>query len=164
MDSLLKASIERRPHAAHPRDHFGRPLPEGSEDQLQRVEPADSVRSNREALLRAVELFDAQRFYEAHEYFEYLWKSDETDVFDRWVWKGLTQLSAACCHIQRGNDYGAVVLLRRCIELLKRYPPVYEGMPVDACIELARALILRLSDTPPSPSFPFRSFPSRESV
>ena len=72
-------------------------------------------------------MFDAQRFFEAHEFFEYVWKADEVGERDRPFWKGVTQVAVGCCHAQRGNDHGALALLGRAAGYLRRYPspPVY---------------------------------------
>ena len=72
------ATREGRPENARPRDRFGAPLPRGSVDELaHRQEPEEVVSTVAEALDEAVALFDEQRFFEAHEFLEYVWKSDE---------------------------------------------------------------------------------------
>ena len=74
---------EREPSHTRPRDRYGRPLPRGARDEMAtREEPEQVVGSAEEALRRAVELFDAERFFEAHEFLEYIWKSDEIDAAD----------------------------------------------------------------------------------
>jgi predicted metal-dependent hydrolase len=49
-------------------------------------EPEDVVDTLEEAFERAVELFDAQRFFEAHEFFEHIWKSPWIDSADKDFW------------------------------------------------------------------------------
>jgi predicted metal-dependent hydrolase len=93
-----------------PRDRYGRPLAEGSPDELLRD---DEPRSTDEAVERAVERFDGERFFEAHELFELVWKSKDTDPSERTFWKAVTQVAVGCCHLQRGNAAGAIALLRR---------------------------------------------------
>ena len=95
---------------SRPRDRYGRPLPAGRPDELIRDGDPASID---EALDRAAVLFDDQRFFEAHELLELIWKSKDTDVGDRAFWKGATQVAVGCCHVQRGNARGAVALLRR---------------------------------------------------
>ncbi len=83
-------------------------------------------------LQRAVALFDEQRFFEAHEFLEYIWKSDEVPEADRDFWKGVTQIAVGCCHTQRGNAKGAVTLLERATRYMAPYPRVYHGIAADA--------------------------------
>ena len=132
---------EGKPENARPRDRFGAPLPRGSVDELaHREEPEDVVESLGEAFGRAVELFDAERFFEAHEFLEYVWKAGEIEPADRDFWKGVTQVAVGCCHVQRGNATGAQTLLERATSYLQPYPDQYQG--VDAAELRARALRL----------------------
>lgn len=108
-----------------PRDRFGRPLPEGSPDELRGGPPPSSVE---EALRRGAELFDLRRFFEAHESFEWAWKSPEVDEQDRPFFKGLAQVAVGCCHIQRGNPAGAARLLARGAQSLKTCPSPHHGI------------------------------------
>lgn len=120
---------EGRPENARPRDRFGAPLPRGSVDELaHRREPDDVVSSVAAALDEAVRLFDEQRFFEAHEFLEYVWKSDEISPDDRDFWKGVTQVAVGCCHVQRGNATGAQTLLRRAARYLEPYPSTHQGV------------------------------------
>jgi uncharacterized protein len=127
---------EGRPANARPRDRFGQPLPRGARNEMpDKEEPEDVVGSIAEALARAVELFDEQRFFEAHEFLEYIWKHEELSPADKDFWKGVTQVAVGCCHTQRGNATGAITLLERSARYMAPYPERYQG--VDAA-ELAR--------------------------
>ena len=95
---------------SRPRDRYGRPLPPGRPDELLRDAAPASID---EVVDRAAALFDAGRFFEAHELLERVWKSEDIDPADRSFWKGATQVAVGCCHVQRGNARGAVALLRR---------------------------------------------------
>lgn len=129
------------PENARPRDRYGAPLPRGSTDELaHRREPEEVVSSVAEALDEAVRLFDSQRFFEAHEFLEYVWKSDEIPTSDRDFWKGVTQVAVGCCHIQRGNDTGAVTLLERSARYLQPYPPVHAGVDAGRLAAASRQL------------------------
>ena len=112
-----------------PRDRYGRPLPDGSRDELGAEQPPSSVA---EALRRGIELFNQQRFFEAHECFEYAWKAPATDEAERRFWKGLAQVAVGCCHIQRGNTVGAMALLERGVEHLRDYPSLHLGIDTPA--------------------------------
>src|SRR5687768_13347053 len=126
-------NAEGRPENARPRDRFGAPLPRGSVDELaHRQEPADVVDSVDEALAEAVRLFNEQRFFEAHEFLEYVWKSDDIDAGDRDFWKGVTQVAVGSCHVQRGNAKGAITLLERAVTYMAPYPATHNGVAADA--------------------------------
>lgn len=91
------------------RDALGRPVPDGSPAAVAPV--PDAVRSTAEALDLAQSLLDEDRAFFAHEVLEAKWKicpSTERDY-----WQGLAQLCVGVTHLQRGNVYGAITLLRR---------------------------------------------------
>jgi len=86
------------------------------------MDPGRVANGPGEAFVRGVALFDARRFWEAHEFFEHAWKDERGDDADRDFWKGVTQVAVGLCHVQRGNAPGAVTLLRRAAENLGPYP------------------------------------------
>ena len=127
-----------------PRDRLGRPLPPGSADERRYGEPERAVCSFGDALDKAVELFDAQRFFEAHEFFEHLWKSPEASPDDRGFWKGLAQVAVGFCHLQRGNRHGALTLLERACAQLAPYPALHHGIATGRMVAAARTSADRL--------------------
>ena len=98
-----------RPKNARPRDGLGRPLPHGSAGEP--VMPQDLRLTPAEAVRLAQELIDDGRPFHAHEVLEAAWKSAPGD--ERALWKGLAQIAVGLTHARRGNDRGAVALLRR---------------------------------------------------
>lgn len=146
-----------RAENARPRDRFGAPLPRGSEDALaDRREPDEVVSCVDDALDEAIRLFDEERFFEAHEFLEYIWKSDTVADADRDFWKGVTQVAVGCCHTQRGNDRGAITLLERATQYMAPYPPRHQGVAADA---LAAAALRLAGDVRSSGASPARTFP-----
>ena len=153
-------NAEGRPENARPRDRFGAPLPRGSVDELaHREEPETVVSSVPEAFERAVALFDEERFFEAHEFLEYIWKSDEVDPGDRDFWKGVTQVAVGCCHVQRGNATGAVTLLERATRYLAPYPATYHGVAKEPLTTAATQLAREVRQVGASPERTFFLFP-----
>jgi uncharacterized protein len=151
---------EGRPRNARPRDRFGRPLPRGAADEMgERVEPEEVISSLAEAFECAVDLFDAQRFFEAHEFLEYVWKSDEVAEGDRDFWKGVTQVAVGFVHTQRGNDVGAVRLLERALGYLAPYPDRHRGVDAAALSAAARRVAAQVEDRGASPHIEFPPFP-----
>lgn len=61
-----------------------------------------------EALRLAAALFDAERFFESYVHFALAWKRSRAPGH-----RGLAQVAAGLCHLQRGNPEGAGRLLRK---------------------------------------------------
>jgi uncharacterized protein len=163
MGEAYRQTVERerdehgRPANARPRDRFGRPLPRGSRDELAHAEePGEVGVTLAAAFARAVALFDEQRFFEAHEFFEHIWKSDWVDARDRDFWKGVTQVAVGCCHVQRGNGAGAVTLLERAADYLAGYPERHNGVDTAALRAAALDVVaqVRAEGAGPERSFP----------
>lgn len=151
---------EGRAENARPRDRFGRPLPHGSVDELAgKLEPDETVDSIAEALDHAVALFDRQRFFEAHEFLEWIWKSDDIPEDDREFWKGVTQVAVGLTHAQRGNAKGAVTLLERACRYLAPYPSRYHGIDAEALSGAAQRMVASVRQAGPSPDLDFPTFP-----
>ncbi len=116
-----------RPRNARPRDRLGRPLPRDAEPEetIEEFEFEDLD----QALAKAVELWNEERFFEAHEVLENVWHA--APEHDRLFWQGVIQVAVGCCHHQRGNVRGSVALLRRAAEKLAAYPDVHHGIDVE---------------------------------
>ncbi|MGH3440989.1 MAG: DUF309 domain-containing protein [Nitriliruptorales bacterium] len=116
-----------RPANARPRDRLGRPLPRDAApgpvmEEFEFDDPEES-------LAKAVELWDEERFFEAHEVLEDVWHAAPED--ERLFWQGVIQVAVGCCHHQRGNPTGSAALLRKAADKLSRYPDVHHGIDVE---------------------------------
>ena len=69
------------------------------------------IRTPQETVSEAQRLLDDDNPFRAHEVFEDAWKL--SDGPDRLLWKGLAQFAVGLTHLARGNQRGAVALLRR---------------------------------------------------
>lgn len=69
-----------------------------------RLTPDETVRA-------AQRLIDGGRPFHAHEVLEAAWKA--APATQRELWRGLAQVAVGLTHARRGNDRGAVTLLRR---------------------------------------------------
>jgi hypothetical protein len=148
-----------RPANARPRDQYGRPLPRGSADEMpDREDPEEVATSITDALERGVRLFDEQRFFEAHEFFEYVWHHDGV-AGDAEFWKGVTQVAVGYCHVQRGNEAGARTLLSRASARLERAPARHRGVDAAALAAAARTVAAALDAQGAAPDSPFPPFP-----
>lgn len=92
-----------------------------------------------------VALYNAARFWEAHEALEAVWRRSSPP--ERAVWQGLIQAAAAMLHRERGNRHGLEVQGRAAIAKLQASAP--DGFPVEtvrfvrdlvACVEAGGAV------------------------
>jgi len=151
---------EGRPENARPRDRFGRPLAYGLPDELgDRQDPAQVVSTVAQALEAVTGLFAERRFFEAHEFLEWVWKSDQVEPADRDYWKGVTQVAVGFAHTQRGNADGALTLLRRAQRHMASYPSPHGGVDRDRLSAGAQDVVDQILANGPSPDLDFPGFP-----
>lgn len=74
-----------------------------------------------------VALYNAGRFWEAHEALETVWRAATGP--DRDLWQGLIQAAAAMLHRERGNAHGLAVQGGAALEKLRGPRPA--GFPVE---------------------------------
>lgn len=90
-------------------------------------------------LERFVELFNAGRYWHAHEALEPLWL--ETPAPRRELYRGLIQAAAAMVHHERGNRHGVQVLHAKARAKLIAFAPVEDGLDIRAFLfELEQCL------------------------
>jgi len=91
-----------------------------------------------EALLdpfrEGIRLFNEEYFFEAHEHLEGLWHLEHGE--GRAFLQGLIQICAGFHHFQNGNLIGAVALLQRGPDKMRKYPGRYMG--IDSATLLAQ--------------------------
>lgn len=87
--------------------------------------------------VRGVDLFNARKFWEAHEAWEELWLAAESDVVQ--FLQGLIQLAAAYHHVQRGTLPGAVRLFDAALGRLASFPQGFCGVDRAHAENAARA-------------------------
>ena len=75
---------------------------------------------------RGVALFNAGKFFEAHEVWEEIWLAEPAP--EKTFLQGLIQLAAAFLHAGRGNMRGARSLLAAGIAKLERFPGDHRGL------------------------------------
>jgi hypothetical protein len=79
--------------------------------------------------LRYFDLFNRQRFFEAHEVLEELWLPRRNGPKGPF-YKGLIQLAGAFVHVQKGRYGPAVALLKLAEANLVKYPGRYDALEV----------------------------------
>jgi hypothetical protein len=106
-----------RARNARPRDAAGRPLPRGAAG-VERV-PEDLVLTADEAVTEAQRLLDDGLPFPAHDVLEAAWKAAPPE--QRELWRALAQFAVGLTHLQRGNARGAVALLDRSADGIRRW-------------------------------------------
>jgi len=122
--------------------------PEALVQALSIVAPLEYVRGvsgelvlpEEDLLLFAARLFDEERFWEAHEVLEQVWRSKRGK--EREVLSGLIKLAAAYVHLQRGRRDGFFRLLTAALGHLSRWGPArYWSIDVERLASDVRRLI-----------------------
>lgn len=102
--------------------------------------PADATDSSfllhPSSLLEGIELFNAQKYWHAHEAWERDWLRAEGDL--RVFLQGLIQLAAAYHHVQRGTFRGGVRLFDAALSKLAPYPVHFLGVDREEVVASAK--------------------------
>ena len=69
----------------------------------------EDIKSFEDAFIDALNLFNNQKWYEAHDAFEDIWNTLEGD--ERQIIQGILQVSVSQFHLSKGNLNGATILL-----------------------------------------------------
>jgi predicted metal-dependent hydrolase len=80
-----------------------------------------------DGLRRGIELFNAGRYWDAHEVWEHEWMPDRRGP-DAGFFKGLIQVAAGCLHYGRHNRRGATNKWRSGADYLRPYLPAHLGV------------------------------------
>jgi predicted metal-dependent hydrolase len=85
------------------------------------------------SLERGIELFNAGRYWDAHEAWEEAWMPDRKGP-DGGFYKGLIQVAAGCLHYGRGNRRGTLNKWRSGSDHLRPYLPRHYGLDLAALV------------------------------
>ena len=89
-----------------------------------------------ELLHEFIQLFNEERFFEAHEALEFLWRREKG--ISRDFYHGLIQVAAAFVHLKKNHPSGAETLLQKAKGYLRKYPTQYHGIPLKKLLENAQ--------------------------
>ena len=114
----------------------------------------ESKKGFQDSLFFALNLFNKQKWYEAHDAFEEIWNSVDGD--ERQVIQGILQVSVSQFHLSKGNLNGATILLGEGLGRIKTRTNINLGIDLESfckCLEdLLRKLqyeeVLNESDKP----------------
>ena len=76
-----------------------------------------------------LKLFNAERFFDAHEAWETIWLESRGE--EKRFLQGLIQLAAAFHHFQRGNLEGAQSLMEEGASKLRHFGPIHRGLNLE---------------------------------
>src|SRR5436309_15983092 len=93
-------------------------------------------------LRKGIDLFNAGRYWDAHEAWEEAWTPDRHGP-DRGFWKGLIQVAAGSLHYTRRNRRGALNKWRGGLAYLEPYRPRHLGVDLEP---LAAAVARHLAE------------------
>ncbi|MEM4352465.1 MAG: DUF309 domain-containing protein [Candidatus Caldarchaeum sp.] len=85
---------------------------------------------------RAVGLFDSERFWEAHEALESLWRSSDGGV--KVFLHGLILTAAAFVHLQKGDTKGFDSIIKRAVDELARAGVEFGGLDSRSLAEVVK--------------------------
>ncbi|MEX2571956.1 MAG: DUF309 domain-containing protein [Gemmatimonadota bacterium] len=91
------------------------------------------------ALVRFVERFNREEFWESHEVLEDAWRASRSDFYH-----GLILYASAFVHVQRANAHGVVAQLQKTQRTLSPYAPEYLGIDLADILERSRGIRERL--------------------
>lgn len=106
-----------------------------------------------------VDLFNRQRFYEAHDALEAFWLRERHGPDGEFL-KGLIQLAGAFVHVQKNRAGPAAALFRLAQRRLAQYPRSHRGLNLPAVLGLIEQWLQRLAWNEP-PSAPLAAMPPR---
>jgi uncharacterized protein len=88
---------------------------------------------------RGISLFNAAKFFEAHEVWEELWLKETGS--EKMFLQGLIQVAAAFHHHLRGNSRGRHSLLAAGLAKLEQFPDEHRGIALEKLCADARAWV-----------------------
>jgi len=78
--------------------------------------------------IEGLQLFNAGKYFEAHEALELAWKAEKESI--RRLYQGILEAGVVYLHIQRGNYEGALKVYGRSMIWLNRFPESCRGVDV----------------------------------
>lgn len=103
------------------------------------------------ALAEGLRLYDAGKFFQAHEEWESVWLGAREP--EKMFLQGLIQVTAAFHHLQRNNPLGTARLLQAALGRLERYPAHFGAISVASLCTDIRAWLIALEVGASAPAF-----------
>jgi len=100
------------------------------------------LESFEDSFLNALNLFNNQKWYEAHDAFEDIWNTLDGD--ERQVIQGILQVSVSQFHLSKGNVNGATILLGEGLGRIKNRTNINLGIDLESLCKCLEELLLKL--------------------
>ena len=102
----------------------------------------ESTKSFQDCLFIALNLFNNQKWYEAHDAFEEIWNTVDGD--ERQVIQGILQVSVSQFHLSKGNFNGATILLGEGLGRIKTRTNINLGIDLESFCKCLEDLLRKL--------------------
>ncbi|MEO9364576.1 MULTISPECIES: DUF309 domain-containing protein [Candidatus Nitrosocaldus] len=95
--------------------------------------------SKEERIMHARDLFNAERYWEAHEVLEGAWKDSKGD--EKELIQGIILVCAALVHAQKAEYDICISILARALKKLQGKPCRYHGLDIEVMVERIRMVL-----------------------
>ena len=102
----------------------------------------ENTESFQDSLYFALNLFNDQKWYEAHDAFEDIWNTVDGD--QRQVIQGILQVSVSQFHLSKGNLNGATILLGEGLGRIKNRKNINLGIDLESFCKCLEVLLIKL--------------------
>ena len=102
----------------------------------------ESTNCHPDSLFFALDLFNKQEWYEAHDAFEEIWNTVDGD--ERQVIQGILQVSVSQFHLGKGNLNGATILLGEGLGRIKTRTKINLGIDLESFCQCLENLLRKL--------------------
>ncbi len=102
----------------------------------------ENTKSFQDSLCFALNLFNDQKWYEAHDAFEDIWFTVDGD--QRQVIQGILQVSVSQFHLSKGNLNGATILLGEGLGRIKTRTNINLGIDLESFCKCLEGLLIKL--------------------
>ena len=102
----------------------------------------ENTKSFQDSFNFALNLFNEQKWYEAHDAFEDIWNTVEGD--QRQVIQGILQVSVSQFHLSKGNLNGATILLGEGLGRIKTRTNINLGIDLESFCKCLEDLLRKL--------------------
>ena len=100
------------------------------------------IKNFENSLFNALNLFNSQKWYEAHDAFEDIWTTLDGD--ERQIIQGILQVSVSQFHLSKGNLNGATILLGEGLGRIKNRTNINLGIDLDSFCKSLEKLLKKL--------------------
>ena len=101
-----------------------------------------NLKSFEDNFLNALNLFNNQKWYEAHDAFEDIWNNIDGD--ERQIIQGILQVSVSQFHLSKGNHNGATILLGEGYGRIKNRTKINLGIDLQTFCKCLEELLRKL--------------------